>query len=477
MMRICTRISGIVSARLTAGVGMADSFHGVIAFAFLASMLLVGTIARARIGWLRSALIPASLVGGVVGFALITLDWSFGFVSEDFTAFTFHFFTLSFMSLCLTGSDGPHTRDRSIVGGGLWLSVIWVMSLVMQALIGLLVIVLYNAATAGQLSVFLGMIVTHGFTQGPGQAVAFGEIWQNNYGIKDAMSFGLIYASLGFVAAFIVGVPVARYFVKRGLQNSRAVQLDAQFLSGMLSADSSVSAGRQITHSASIDSLVFHLSILGVAYLVTDQYLALMQPIAQQWQVGEMNFGFVFSYNLFFFHGLMVAMLMRALMDRFGWGRYIDNETQRRITGSAVDLTVAATLMSIEFVLLWTYVVPIALVCIVVTVATAALCFGSARRLTTLGPERSLAVFGCCCGSTGSGLLLLRILDPELRTPVAMELAFFNIAISVIGFHILTLMAPILPAYDITTIVAVYGTTFAVAAGALMMLNRRMRNT
>lgn len=138
-MRICTRISGIVSARLTAGVGMADSFHGVIAFAFLASMLLVGTIARARIGWLRSALIPASLVGGVVGFALITLDWSFGFVSEDFTAFTFHFFTLSFMSLCLTGSDGPHTRDRSIVGGGLWLSVIWVMSLVMQALIGLLV--------------------------------------------------------------------------------------------------------------------------------------------------------------------------------------------------------------------------------------------------------------------------------------------------------------------------------------------------
>ena len=77
---------------------MADSFDGVIAFAFMASMILVGTLLRARINFLQKALIPASLLGGIIGFFAISLDLSLGFNSDDFVAFAFHFFTLSFMS-------------------------------------------------------------------------------------------------------------------------------------------------------------------------------------------------------------------------------------------------------------------------------------------------------------------------------------------------------------------------------------------
>ena len=52
---------------------MESSFHGILAFAFLASMLLAGTILRAKVGFLRNALVPASLIGGVLGFVLLSL--------------------------------------------------------------------------------------------------------------------------------------------------------------------------------------------------------------------------------------------------------------------------------------------------------------------------------------------------------------------------------------------------------------------
>ena len=92
---------------------MADTFNGVIAFAFLVSMILLGTVLRARFRFIQSALVPASLLGGLIGFVLVSLDLSFGFKSEDFVAFAFHFFTLSFMSLVLTSSgQKAGTVDR-----------------------------------------------------------------------------------------------------------------------------------------------------------------------------------------------------------------------------------------------------------------------------------------------------------------------------------------------------------------------------
>ncbi|MDH3642125.1 MAG: sodium:glutamate symporter [Gammaproteobacteria bacterium] len=452
---------------------MASTFPGVIAFAFMVCMLLLGTVLRAKVAFLRNALVPACLIGGLLGFGLVASGLA-GYESSDFTAFTFHFFTLSFMSLCLTGSGKPRGEKSSIVPGGSWMSVVWVMSLVMQGVVGLVAILGYNAVSGNDLSHFLGMIATHGFTQGPGQAVAMGSLWENELGITHAVNFGVIYASVGFVVAFVVGVPIARRAIKAGVNFNRAARIDDEFLKGILDRESNVSAGRQVTHSANVDTLAFHVSILGVAYVLTDQYLLFMRPIADAWVVGDVNFGVIFSHNLFFFHGLMFCVIMRALMDRFGLGHYIDDETQRRITGTSVDFMVVATIMSIQAALLAEFIVPIALVCVLVAVSTAALCFGFGRKLSSLSIERAVTSFGCCCGSTGSGLLLLRILDPDLSTPIAKELAFFNIAILILSFHVLGLMAPILPSYDLLTICAVYVGTFVIGAVVLSVLTRRV---
>ena len=211
---------------------MADTFPGVIAFAFMCSMLLFGTALRAKLTFFQRNLIPASLIGGVLGFILVSLDFSLGYKSVDFTAFTFHFFTLSFMSLVLTGAQ-PANNSTGVAPGGMWLSIVWTMSLVLQAMVGLAVIILYNLASGNDLSVFLGMLATHGFTQGPGQAVAMGNIWEGSLGITNALNFGLTYASAGFLAAFVVGVPAASWALKRGLNHNQAAKIDDEFLRGL----------------------------------------------------------------------------------------------------------------------------------------------------------------------------------------------------------------------------------------------------
>lgn len=43
---------------------MQDTFHGVIAFALLAGLLVIGSVLRNRIHLFRNMLIPSSIIGG-----------------------------------------------------------------------------------------------------------------------------------------------------------------------------------------------------------------------------------------------------------------------------------------------------------------------------------------------------------------------------------------------------------------------------
>ena len=448
---------------------MAQTFPGILSFAFLAALLVFGTLIRANVRFFQINLVPASLIGGTLGFGLIALDWAMGFKAADFTAFAFHFFTLSFMSLVLTSRAQPIAGQQPVALGGLWLSLIWVICLVLQALVGLAAIGAYNTIASEPLSGFLGLIATHGFTQGPGQALALGDLWTTAYNIQHAVDFGLIYASLGFVAAFAVGVPMARWILKKNLHSGRGGSLDQDFERGLYSGDAAPAAGKLITHSANVDSFAFHIGLLGCAYLITDQYLKLVHPF-----VAGTHFENIFSYNLFFFHGLMICVGLRALLDRFSLGQFVDDETQKRITGSSVDLMVTASLLSINFALLTQFWQPILLVASLVTLVTAALCFTAGLRLKTLGAERGLTIFGCCCGSTGSGILLLRILDPNLASSVAKELAFFNIAILFLSFHILAIMAPILPSIPLIWIILIYLATAGFGLILVQLLGSKM---
>lgn len=450
---------------------MESSFHGVIAFALMAVMLVIGSLLRKAIPILRNALIPSSIVGGLLGFCLLSLNIIPSFNADDFTSLTFHFFTLSFMSLCLTGSSkNKSLSGGSIVRGGLWLTVIWTISLGLQGIIGYGIIVVYDQLTGSDVSAFLGAIITHGFTQGPGQAFTFGTIWEQEYGIVNAAQVGMIYASLGFLVAFLVGVPWAKRIISTGKNLNRKSSIDTSFLSGFYPPGKQPENGRIITHSANMDSLAWHLGLLAIAYVLTHIWLVLARDLAAGFSPWGLNIDVLFSHNMFFIHGLGMCVLLRVFIDKAGLSLYVDDETLKRITSSSVDFMVVGTMMSIQFAVLYALLTPILLVTLVITLVTLFGCWWMGRLSGKLGHERAITAFGCCCGSTGSGLLLLRMLDPDFSTSVAKELAFFNLAIVLVNLHLLFIFAPIAPSLSSTTYLFIFGGTAFVALLAVPLL-------
>lgn len=458
---------------------MQDTFHGVIAFALLAGMLVIGSFIRNRVSLFRNMLIPSSIIGGVLGFILLTLGWIPGYQASDFTSLTFHFFTLSFMSLCLTGtSRNASLSGGSIIRGGMWLTLIWTISLGFQGVLGYLAIRGYDAVTGAGISAWLGAIVTHGFTQGPGQALTYGGIWEAEYGIEHAAQVGLIYASLGFLVAFAVGVPLAKRFIDKGLNANKSSRLDDSFRGGFYDPKERPEMGRMISHPASLDSLAYHLGLLAIAYVITHCWLLFMQDVIAGMEPGGINLGVLFSHNLFFLHGLGVCVLMRLIIDKMGLESYVDDESLKRITGSSVDFMVVGTLMSIQFAVLYALLTPILLVAAVVTISTLVICLVIGRMSGKLGHERALTSFGCCCGSTGTGLLLLRMMDADFSTSVPKELAFFNLAIIVTNAHLFFVFVPIAPSLSGWEYVAIFGGSalLFLMVVPLMLLGRPARD-
>ena len=49
------------------------------------------------------------------------------------------------------------------------------------------------------------------------------------------------------------------------------------------------------------------------------------------------------------------------------------------------------------------------------------------KRLWSYNLERTAAIYGSVTGTVSCGLLLLRIVDPEFKTPVAIDIALMNI--------------------------------------------------
>lgn len=444
---------------------MQDTYAGFLTLGVLGAMLLLGVLLRAKVKLFQSYLVPAAILGGVVGFILVNSGVT-GLTTDQFLPFTMHAFSISFMSLCLINPDSKsnyRSSGKEYLRGGMWMTLIWTASFALQAIVGGLAIWGYNIFSANELNLSYGFLVTHGFTQGPGQGMALGGIWESTYGIADARNLGLIYANIGFLAAFIVGVPLARVIVRKGLNMNKEASITPEFLRGVYESKKDHVLGHETTHASNIDTLAIHVAVLGVAYFITYYWLSWASVNLKDIPgVGPLcNWGF------FFLHGLFVCLIIRFVMNKLGCGHLLNPGVQKHITGLAVDVMLVASFMSTKLSVLTAYIVPIALVCIAVSIVTFFMIWFFGRRLVHLGPERMIAQMGCCFGATANGLLLLRILDPDYSTSVSLELAFFNVAIIATTFPMLGILAPIVPSLSPTMVIAYYSLGLVIALACI----------
>ena len=413
-------------------------FESMLVFGGLASMLLIGVLLRARVPFFQRFLFPSCLIGGVIGLILVNFR-VIKIAVSDLEIFAYHFFNISFISVGLTrGNDQKNSspRGKAFIKGPAWMALVQGSCFGLQAAVGGLLVILFGVLGMELFPTF-GFLAPLGFEEGPGQALSVGKVWEG-FGFEQAATIGLTFAAIGYLFAFFVGVPIVNRGIRKGQAAYGAKALPRDLLTGIIPSEKQTeTAGKLTLHTGNVDSMAFQAALVGLVYLLTYgfvKYTGLLLPP----DAAKIMWGF------FFVFGLLFAFCVRLLIQKFGAEHLIDPGIQRRITGWSIDFLIVATVMAIQFLVVWKYALPIFLISILNGVLTTVVVIYLGKRLWDHNLERTAAVYGAVTGTVSCGLLLLRIADPDFKTPVAIEIAVMNVlSIVPIGGCLLLVNAPL----------------------------------
>lgn len=402
------------------------------AVAWIGVMFLVAMLLRAKVSFIGKAMIPACVIAGIIGFIFINLTGLSGTTNAEYNLISGQLYTFLFINMGLTlAAKHADTQKKekirsfrqlrsrmgdSMMSGIVGMGSFWAIAYAGQALLGFGVLSLIGGAF--DMDPTYGLLLPFSFAQGPGQAITYGTQMEAA-GWADAIQVGVTFASVGFLCAFLLGVPFAKKGMKKGLANSN-VQLSEDVTKGFFEPDNQENYGKITTYSGAIDTMTFHIALVGLSWI-------LGQQLGKLWAFIPGYFGQLFS-TLLFFNGMLVAYAIRYLLGKTGVIKYVDRGTQNRITGFCTDMMVAGAFMAIDLDIVGKWIVPILILCVVCGGATwVAIRYFGARFGGSNDFERTLGEWGTASGTNATGISLVRIVDPENETTTAAELGPANI--------------------------------------------------
>jgi ESS family glutamate:Na+ symporter len=316
------------------------------------------------------------------------------------------------------GEQATKKKDKHVLGG-LWMALMWGALISVQIVVAGVIAVLFYGVGFKEFNPLYGMLAAHGFAQGPVQALSMAKTWIASISgdsLADAAQIGLFFAVVGYLAAVLVGVPICNYFFKHDLAALPQSEEDTELQRGLYKRETELALGSQTTHRASIDTLTFHWALILGTYFLTYILVSLVDPTHS-----------TMIYTMMFVWAILVANLVVLVLRKLHVDHLVDKGVQTSITNFCTDTALVSCMMSVTFGVVVKYLVPLIAISIAVVAVTVALTWYLAKKTGSYAAERFITVFGIATGTAISGLLLLRILDPEGRTPVTKEVVWWNI--------------------------------------------------
>src|SRR5699024_8838135 len=201
--------------------GRSGCMSFMIAFGLASAMLCVGLIIRTKVGFIKRMLVPTSVIAGIVGFFVMNSGLITAIDSEMYIEIVTLLFTVTFISIGLTSnpkSKSKASSGKDVAKGSLGMGFTWNILYALSPVVAVLILLLIGRFFG--MDAVYGLLIPFAFTQGPGQAATYGAIMENEYAIMDAATVGVTFSALGFVLCFLIGVPLARYGIRKGLAKS-----------------------------------------------------------------------------------------------------------------------------------------------------------------------------------------------------------------------------------------------------------------
>ena len=433
-----------------------DVWGFVNLIAILLLSLIVANILKKTIKFLRKSLIPTSVLGGatLLIFAgiydLITKDVMFetqffggkGYVYLE--TITYHALALGFIASTFKSSEGKMSKQRTIEIFNT--GVTTVSCYLLQGIFGL-AISLIAALVMDDFFEAAGMILPFGFGQGTGQAMNYGNIYEQEYGFEGGKSFGLAVAALGFLSASIGGV------IHLNIQKKRGVIKLSDIKERAMHAEE-IQNENEIPMQESIDKMTIQVALVVSAYMIS--YL-LMNTL------GSLLPGMksvIFGFN--FLLGVLTATLFKAFLGflrkkNIVKKEYTNNFLMTRTSNFFFDIMVVAGIAAIRLSILekyWGILLIMGVVGLVITYIY--------NRIVAVAlfkdyvEEQFLTMYGMLTGTASTGIILLREIDGEFKSPASDNMVYQNFPAIVFGFPLM-LLATLAPKQPVLTLIIVIG--------------------
>lgn len=397
---------------------------------------------RAKVPLFRRWLLPASVIGGVIGLLLGPGIWG-DRAPLAFSADWISFWEALPVILIVpvfsaaplgTGMDPgvKKRRVRDMAPAVLLMTGIFALGGSIQYILGYgtnLVITAIRPET-GLYRTF-GYELPQGFAGGHGTATAVASIFQD-FGLpwwQTAQGVALTMATIGLIGGMLLGI----FFINRAVAKGqtqllgKSGSIDRETLQGYTrDIDKQKSLGRETVVSSSIETITVHLTILliasGLAYILS----------------ARMRVWFPQIYLPVWFYALLLMYAINFIMLKLKLQWLIDRKVKARITGTLSDFAIAAAIMTLPVKAVSAYIVPIVIMSVVGFVGTYFVTFPLFRR-TFKGDfafERAIMSWGHNTGVMITGMTLLKITDPEYESPVLSDFSMGFALISLISLVI-----------------------------------------
>ena len=423
--------------------------------AVLLGSLLIAQMLKRSIPALEASLIPTSVLGGGI---LLVISAVYNAISgkELFdTAFfggngtawleliTYHMLALGFTASALKSSGGKMTKERSIEIFNTGLTT--VATYLLQAFVGMIICIIGGIFMKDLLEA-AGLLLALGYGQGPGQAMNYGGIYELDYGFVGGKSFGLTVASMGFLSASIGGVVHLNIIKKQG-----KIKLDR----GSGVTNETVEGQNEIPMQESIDKFTIQIALIVVAYMLAYALMFVLGNLLPGMRATIYGFNFLL--------GVLSGTLVKTVINTCRKSNiihrsYTNDFLLTRATNFFYDIMVTASIAAIRMGVIgkyWIVLLIMGLAGLVVTYAYVH--FISHKLFPAYAEQQFLAMYGMLTGTASTGVILLREIDGDFKTPVADNLVYQNFPAMIFGFPILLLatMAPTKP-YMTLAIVVVF---------------------
>ncbi|TXJ12962.1 sodium/glutamate symporter [Brachyspira aalborgi] len=421
------------------------------ALSLLSVLLLVGTFLRAKVKLFQSLYLPASVIGGFIGMIIspeILGRFSNYSISEEWIK-TYSLLPgiLSvpiFAAIPLGMFLNENKNIKSMYPSKVLICFgLFQCASMSQSAIGYATNMFFSKINP-QLNMYrtFGYELSAGFAGGHGLAAATGKLLEG-FGIPQweiAQGVALTTATIGLIGGIVFGIIFINLAVRKNktkiikrINDNADKSMEVGYNKDINKQNS---LGRETFLSSSIETITFHLAIIftvcGIAYIVLN--------FVKKMNIAGLNVLPVWTYSM------IIMFALNFIIKKLNLVWMVDAKVKAKIMGTLSDFAIVSAMTSLPIKAIINYIAPITVMCILGFIITYLLVFplNSFFFKEDYSFERAIISWGTLTGVLITGMTLLKICDPEYKSPALSEFSLGFSLMSVTGLLIVPILNTVL---------------------------------